>query len=243
MKKKILLLGFIFTIIFISNGYSQTVDEILSKYYEATGGKTNWDAIKSIKFTGYTSIMDMDIPYTQYVKRPALWLIEIYIQGKKILQGYDGKKGWIINPMMGSDKPTETDEETTKIFRNNALIGGRLYNIDAMGYIVDFIGKEDLDGKEVYKINVTDKDSAVTNFFIDANSYLILKTISKIKRMGNEIIAENYYSNYKKVNEIMIAFIMEQKLSGGQAQSQTVTIDKAELDLEIDDKIFKMPGE
>jgi hypothetical protein len=243
MKNKIILLSLIFTIFFVIKGYSQNVDEILSKYFEATGGKANWEAIKSIKYTGYSNIMGMDIPYTQYVKRPGMWLIEIHVQGMKILQGYDGTKGWIVNPMTGSKNPTEADEETAKIFRNNALIGGKLYNINEMGFKVELIGKEDLEGKEVYKINLTDKDGAVSNFFIDANNYLIVKVISKVTRMGTEITNENYYTNYKKVNEVMISYLLEQKVTGAQYDSQTITIDKAEINAEIDDKIFKMPIE
>lgn len=243
MKNKIYILYLIIAIIFASNCYSQNTDEVLSKYYEATGGKTNWEKIKTMKYTGYSNIMGMDIPYTQYLKRPGKWLIEIYVQGMKIIQGYDGTKGWIINPMTGSKKPTETDEETTKIFRNNALIGGKLYNINEMGFTVELIGKEDMDGKEVYKVNVTDKDGVVSNFYLDAVSYLVLKTVSKVTRMGNDIVTENNYSNYKNVNEVMISFLMEQKVSGAEYDTQTVTIDKVEINAEIDDNIFSMPKE
>jgi outer membrane lipoprotein-sorting protein len=227
----------------VLNGYSQNIDEVLSKYMEATGGKTNWENIKSIKYTGYSNIMGMDIPYTQYVKRPGMWLIEIYVQGEKIIQGYDGTKGWIVNPMSGSKKASEVDEETSKIFKYNALIGGKLYNIDNTGFTAELAGKEDLEGKEVYKINLTDKDGAVYNFFIDANSYLITKAISKVKRMGNEVITESLYNNYKKVEDVFISYLMEQKITGGQFDIQTVTIDKVELNTEIDDNIFKMPIE
>lgn len=243
MKNKILFFGIICSFCLSQIINAQTVDEVLSKYYEATGGKANWEAVKSLKYTGYSNIMGMDIPYTQYVKRPGMWMIEIYVQGMKIIQGYDGTKGWIVNPMTGSKKPTETDEATSKIFRNNTLIGGKLYNISEMGFTVELIGKEDLNGKEVFKINLTDKDGVVSNFFIDADNYLIVKTIGKVTRMGNEIITENSYSNYKKVNEVMISYLMEQKVTGTQYESQTVTVDKVEINVDIDDKIFKMPSE
>jgi hypothetical protein len=241
MKKNIFI--FIFIVFTAITCFSQELEDILSKYYDATGGKTNWEAVKSIKYTGYTSIMGMDIPYTQYVKRPGMWMVEIYVQGTKILQGYDGTTGWMVNPMMGSKKPTETDKETTKLFKNNSLIGGKLYNIKEMDFKVELEGRENMDGQEVYKLNVTDKDGAVTNFFIDANSFLIVKSISKTIRMGNEVTTESTYSNYKKVNDILISYLLEQKIIGGQFDSQTVSIDKVEINIEIDDNIFKMPKE
>lgn len=243
MKKNIFLIGFIFSIFIFGNCFSQNIDQVLQKYYEATGGKANWEAVKSIKITGFSNIMGMDIPYTQYVKRPGKWMIEIFVQSAKIVQAYDGSKGWMINPMTGSKKPAETDDETTKIFINNSLIGGKLYNIDEMGFKVELAGKEDLNGKEVYKVNVTDKDGVVTVFYIDADTYLITKSNSKITRMGNEFTTEIFYSNYKKVNDLMFAYLLDQKVTGSQIENQTVNIDKIEIDSDISDDIFKMPTE
>jgi len=215
----------------------------MAKYTDAVGGRSNWDAVKTIKFTGYATMMGMDIPYTQYIKRPGMWLIEFHVQGMKIIQGYDGTSGWMINPMMGSKKASKTDEETTKIFIANSLIGGKLLNIKEMGYTLELAGKEDMEGTEVYKINLTDKDGVVSNYYIDTGNYLIVKTVSKVTRMGMEIITENSYKNYKKVNDVMISFLCDQKLTGTQNDTQKITIDKVEINKDIDDKIFVMPVE
>ncbi len=243
MKNKILLILAICLTFFFQNVFSQSVDEVLSKYYEATGGKEKIKAVKSVKYTGYSNIMNMDIPFTQYVKRPDKWLLEIFVQGSKILQCYNGSKGWMVNPMTGSKKATETDEETTKQFKENTLIGGRLYNIDEMGYKVELAGKEELNGKGVYHIKLTDKDGENMDFYLDAETYLITKTVKKSKRMGKELITENYFSNYKKLNDMTVAYTMEQKVEGSEFESQTVSIDKIEVNIEIDDKIFEMPKE
>jgi hypothetical protein len=243
MKNKIIYLVVFISLIFSVNSYSQTIEDVLSKYTDAIGGRSSWDSVKTIKFTGYSTLMGMDIPYTQYVKRPGLWLIEIQVQGMKIVQGYDGTNGWMLNPMMGSKKAEKTDDATTKSYRTNSLIGGKLMNIKEMGYTVELEGKEDLDGKEVFKIKLTDKDGDVTTYFIDASSFLIIKNIAKVTRMGNEIISETTYSNYTKVNNVLIAFLSDQKLTGAQYDSQKITVDKVEINTNIDDKIFKMPAE
>jgi len=219
------------------------VEEILSKYSDAIGGRASWDSVKTLKFSGYSTLMGMDIPFTQYVKRPGLWMIEIQVQGVKIVQAYDGTGGWMVNPMMGSKKAEKTDEVTTKSFRANSLIGGKLMNIKEMGYTVELEGKEDLDGKEVYKLKLTDKDGDVSKYYIDETTFLILKSESKTVRMGNEILAETSYSNYTKVNNLLIAFLSDQKLTGAQYDSQKISVDKVEVNINLDDKIFKMPTE
>jgi hypothetical protein len=243
MKKIIFFVSILFLFLFSINSYSQDIDSIMAKYTEAVGGRSNWDAVKTIKFTGYTTLMGMDIPYTQYIKRPSLWLIELHIQGKNIIQGYDGTSGWMVNPMTGSTKAEKTSDETSKIFRDNALIGGRLLNIKEMGYTLELAGKEEMAGKEVYKINVIEKEGNVYNYFIDANTYLVVKMTSKVTVMGTEITTENLYSNYKEVNDVMISFLCDQKLTGTQYDSQKIVIDKAEINKDIDDKIFQMPVE
>jgi outer membrane lipoprotein-sorting protein len=243
MKKNIFFHSVLFVLFFSISSYSQNIDSIMAKYTEAVGGRANWDAVKTIKFTGYSAIMNMDIPYTQYVKRPGKWLIEINVQGMKILQCYDGTNGWMVNPMAGKKTAEITDEETTKLYRANALIGGKLLNIKEMGYTVELAGKEDMEGIEVYKIILTDKDGVTSNYFLDANTFLILKNISTVKRMGTEITTESTYSNYKKVKDVIISFLLDQKLTGTQFDSQKITIDKVEINTEIDDKIFQMPVE
>jgi hypothetical protein len=241
MKK--IILSVLLILFFSVSAYSQNLDSIMAKYTEAVGGRAHWDAVKSMKFTGYTTVMGMDIPYTQYVKRPGFWLIEIQVQGMKIIQAYDGSSGWMINPMAGKKKAEKTDEETSTLYKANALIGGKLLNVKEMGYSVELVGKENMDGTDVYKINLTDKDGVTSNYYIDANSYLILKSISQARTMGTEITSESTYRNYKKVNDVIISFLLDQKLTGAQIDSQKITIDKVEINVEIDDKIFQMPVE
>lgn len=243
MKTKIIYLIVLLSLIFTVRVYSQTIDEVLSKYTEAIGGRSSWDSVKTLKFSGYSTLMGMDIPFTQYVKRPGLWMIEIQVQGTKIIQAYDGTDGWMINPMMGSKKAEKTDGSLTKSFRANSLIGGKLMNINEMGYTVELEGKEDLEGKEVYKLKLTDKDGDVSKYYIDASSFLIVKSESKTIRMGNEISTETTYSNYTKVNNVLIAFLSDQKITGAQYDSQKITVDKVEVNVNLDDKIFKMPTE
>jgi len=243
MKTKIFILIIIFYAFSSLDIYSQTVDEVLSKYTEAIGGKANWDKIKSLKYTGYVSVMNMDIPYTQYAKRPGMWYHEMQVQGMKIIQSFDGKTGWMINPMLGSKKPEKTDDDITKSYKANSLMGGKLMNIKEMDYTVELIGTEQVDGKEVYNLKLTDKDGEATTFYIETSTFYIYKTISKKMRMGSEMNVETVFSNYTKVNDVMIPFIADQKIEGGQNMTQVITVDKVEVNGNIDDKIFVMPAE
>ena len=243
MNTKRILSGFVISLFFFLNGLAQTADEIIQKNIDATGGKSNWETIKTMKVTGYVGMGGMDFAITQYTKAPDKSLLEIIIQGMTMKQGYDGTTGWMINPMMGSKKPENVDDETAIEFKERGNIGGRLMNYKDEGTTAELLGKEDLEGTEVFKIKLTEKSGKVINYFFDTKNYMVLKEKQIVKRNGKEYNTETTMSNYKTVNNVQMPYTMEINTEGSQIGSQTVTLDKIEMNVDIDDNIFKMPAE
>jgi hypothetical protein len=168
---------------------------------------------------------------------------EVTFQGMTMKQAYDGNIGWMINPMAGSTKAEKMDDDMTKTIKNRGVIGGELLNYKELGCTIELIGKEDLEGTEVYNIKLTNKDGDIENYYIDAVSSLIIKSTSKMKRMGKEISSETIYSNYKPSGDVIEAFSVESKMQGMDMGSQKIIIDKIEQNITIDDNMFKMPVE
>ena len=100
-----------------------------------------------------------------------------------------------------------------------------------------------MEGTDVYNIKITDKDGESTNFLIDAGSYLILKSKAKRKVMGKTVESETTFGNYKKIEGMVMPFLIESKVTGMDVGSQKVLIDKVEFNVNLDDEIFKMPAE
>ena len=238
-----LVLSIIFVLFFFANSFAQTVDEIIEKHIDAIGGRSKLDSIKSQKVTGFMNMQGMDIPITVYSKNNEMILVEIYVQGMKIIQGYDGKMGWMINPMQGSKKPEKMDDETAKSLKEEADLGGKLLKYKEKGYTAELIGKEDMEGTDVYNVKMTDNDGETTNYLIDAGSYLILKSKAKRKVMGKMVENETIFGNYKKIDGMMMPLLIESKVAGMEMASQKVLIDKVEFNVNLDDEIFKMPAE
>ena len=243
MKIRKILLAFVLSLVFCSNGFSQTAEEIVAKYIDAVGGKAQWDKFNTEKITGKLSVSNMDFDFISSSKRPNSNYTEVTVQGMKILQGYDGDIGWTVNPMTGSSKAQKMDDDELKSMRDRGIIGGELMNYKELGSSVELVGKEDLEGTEVFNIKLTDKEGQIMNFFIDANNYLLLKRNSKLIRAGKELKSETYFSNYKQVEGVTAAYTIEAKLAGESSQSQKILIDKIEFNVDIDDNIFKMPAD
>ena len=134
--------------------------------------------------------------------------------------------------------------EELKEMKQQAEIEGQLVNYKTKGSKVELSGKEDMEGSEVYKIKLIDKDGDITYYYLDASpgttQYMILKEASKRKIKEKEISTETYYGGYQAVQGVMFPMSMEFKTPGSN-DSQKGTMDKIEVNVPIDEAIFKMP--
>ncbi|HJY64875.1 MAG TPA: hypothetical protein VJ455_12015 [Ignavibacteria bacterium] len=240
MKKLHFIPVLIILLLFNFNTISQTVDDIINKYIEAIGGMDNLNAIKTMVLTGKFGGGGFEAPAIITFKRPDKVKFVMDFQGNSMIQCYDGTTAWQTNPWTGKPDPEKMPAERTKDMKEMADIDGSLVNYKQKGFTAELIGKEDMEGSEVYKIKLTDKDNDVTYYFLDTQTYLLLKESSKRKIKEKEIEAEKFYGNYQKQGGVMMALSVEFRAKG-ETTGQTGTIEKVEMNVDVDDAIFKMP--
>jgi len=232
----------IFLAFFISNAFAQTADEVINNYVTAIGGMDKINSINTAKMTGKFSAGSMDINFVRYYKRPTKMKMEMTIQGMTMIQAYDGTSAWMLNPFQGSREPEKMSEVDSKEVKNNADLEGNIVNYQQKGGKVEFIAKEDMEGTEVYKIKLTDKDGDVTYYFFDVQSYLLLKETSKRKMGEKEASVDVIYGNYKATDGFLYPMSVEilapDSPMGG---SQKAVIEKIEYNVSLDDSMFPMP--
>lgn len=234
------LIVVLFSLIIVSTGYSQTADELIVKYAEAMGGEDKLMAIKSVQYTGKFSGNGADIPMVMIAEREGKARMEMTYQGMNLIRACENNSGWMINPFQGNKEAEKLPPEEVKNMKKHSELEGELINYKQKGYKVEFLGKEDFEGSEVFKVKLTDNDGDITYYFLDATSYLILKDNSKRKIGEKEITAETLYGNYQKVDGIMFPMSIEFREVGSD-QGQKVTIEKIETNVKVDESIFKMP--
>jgi outer membrane lipoprotein-sorting protein len=241
MIRRILTLVFSLAVAFCLEASAQTVDDIIKKNIEAHGGLQKIKAVKSVKVTGKFLPTDLgqDIPLVVQQKRPNLVRVDATFQGKTQTQAYDGTTGWKIDPFQGSPEPEKVAGEDLKDIQEQSDMDGSMVDYKEKGNTVELIGKEELEGTPVYKIKLTLRNGDVRYIYIDAENYLELKITSKRQTPGGEIELDNYMSNYKSVNGVLMAHSIENKVKGQTVS--TITFDKVEMDVPIDDALFKMP--
>lgn len=241
MLRRILFITAAFVFFFSTALFSQNVDDLVKKNIEARGGYKNIKAIKSIKMTGKYLTGEIEAPFLYKAKRPNFLRIDITVQGQKIIRAYDGKTPWWTFPFQGITEPQPIPEEMAKNFTIKADIDGALVDYKKKGHKIELLGKEDVEGTAAYKLKLTYKNGETVDIFLDAENYLGIKTFVKVTRQGIEYEVDSFSGDYKEVGGVMFPHSQEDKV-GGVTREQVV-IDEIELNVDMDDAIFKMPAE
>lgn len=221
---------------------AQTVDEIIAKNLQARGGADKLKSVKSIKSTATMSMgPGIEAPGVLIQKRPMLARLEFTVQGLTAVQAYDGKNGWQIMPFMGKKDPELMAADEAKEIEENADLDGPLVDYKSKGHQVELQGKEKIEGTDAYKLKVTLKNGDVQTIYIDSDSFLDIKEVTKRTVRGTEQEIESAIGDYKAVDGIMFPFAVESGVKGTD-QKEKLTITKVELNVPADDSIFKMPA-
>ena len=220
---------------------AQTVDEIIAKNLQAFGGLAKFRTVQSMKMTGDFEAAGMQAGFTQIFKRPMKVRLDISIQGLTLIQAYDGQTGWQVAPFTGKKDAEQMTADDLKNVRQQADFEGPLVDYKQKGNSVELVGKEKVEGTDVYHLKVTLKDGDVRNLYLDADSFLTVKVVAKTTMRGSEIELDTTLGDYKEVDGMLFPFSIEQHSVNGQGPGQKITIKKVELNVPVDDSIFKMP--
>jgi len=221
---------------------AQTVDEIVKKAIDARGGLDKIKAVQSERISGQVSLAQgFDGTVVLELQRPHKLHSEITVDGKKIVRVYDGKSaGWMINPFTGNSDAQPMSEEELKSMPDEADLDGPLVDYKAKGSEIELAGKEDLDGKPVYRLKLTSKNGEARTYFIDAATFLTIKW-EGLRKIGDQQLPwESTLSDYRPIEGLKFPFKIDQGSPGTEFR-QTLTIEKIELNPKIDDSHFAKP--
>jgi outer membrane lipoprotein-sorting protein len=166
--------------------------------------------------------------------------MDMEFQGQKVVQCYDGTTAWTINPFTGGAEPQKMSADEAEGMTEGSDMDGTLVDYKAKGHKVTLVGKEDLAGKPAYKLKVDKKSGKAELIYIDAASFMEVKTVATRKMMGNDMEMETFVSDFQPVGGVLMPRTIDSKSDGNSVM--TITLDKIEPNGAIDDALFKMPA-
>lgn len=221
---------------------AQTADEIIAKYVKTIGGMEKLQAIKTLRRTGkYTGGGGFEAVVVQENKRSQMVRQEFTFQGMTGVNAYDSKTGWKIEPWGGKKDVESLGEEELKSIIEDADFDGPLINYQQKGNKVEYVGTDDFEGTEVYKLKVTLKNGDVSHYLMDADSGVPLKIETKRMVRGAEQESETTLGDYKQVAGVYFPYAVESGQKGSSNKSQ-ITYEKIEANVTLDDSRFKQPS-
>lgn len=232
MNLKTMATALVLSVAAFSSVKAQSLDEIVSKYLDARGGTEKLRSITSMIQKGNLNANGMKIPITLTVVAGKGMRQEYTVNGMTGYSIMTADGGWNYNPFMGQTKAEPMTADELKSNPDALDPTDDLLDYASKGSTAEYLGKEDVEGSECYKIKLTMKGGKEKTYYISTEDNMLIKTSEKYTADGKEQTNDVMYANYKEVNGIQFPFSVS-------AQFGPVDMDTIELNTSVDDSVFK----
>lgn len=217
------------------------LESLIARHIEARGGLQRLEAIQSLRASGRASAgPGREALITREVRPPGRIRTEFTVQGVTSVYACDGSRCWSVDPLAGSFEPELMPESDTNVAIEEADIQGPLVNWEAKGHFVELLGKEQVDGRETFKLKVTLSSGAVQTFYLDAESALLVRRETTETFRGQTIEVETTFGDFRPVGGVVFPHSIRSRVKG-RPESLEVVVEEAELNTPLDDARFEMP--
>jgi len=231
MKKVFLSLVVIITAAISLN--AQTADEIITKYITAIGGADKWSKIQSLIVEGQMEVQGIAIPFTMQGVHMKGNRVDAEFQGNKIIDITTPTKGWSQNPFGGKMTLDPISDEELKSKVDELDLQDAFIDYKVKGSTVEYLGKDEEDGNEYFKIKLTTKNNNDKTYFFDTKTYLAYKVESMTKQQGQDVKSVVKLLDYQTID-----FGVKMSFKSDMGQMMMVT-KKVTVNPTIDETIFK----
>jgi hypothetical protein len=219
--------------------HAQSADDIIDTYIKAIGGKKKISKISSLYTESKADIMGNPTVIKTTVLEGKGYKTEMEIMGSVIITCITDQGGWTINPMMGGSSPEDMPEETYNDGKNQIYIAGPFTIYKEQGYTAELLGKENVGGKDAYKVQLTAPWGKASEYFFDTESGYLVQSVQETEAQGQVMETVIDYSDYKNVGGMLMPHTMNLDVGGMFEMNSIVT--KAEVNQPVDPSVFAKP--
>jgi zinc protease len=182
-----------------------TVTQILDKYVKAIGGRDAYMKFKSRTMQGTVELTPMGVKGTMesFAAAPDKLLTKINLSGiGEVLDGYDGKVAWTVNPIQGSR--VKSGQELLQVKSNGSFY--REVELDKTYSKLDVEGMEKIGNKTAYIVSASSASIPAETLYFDAESGLLLRHDTTSITPEGSTAVKNYYEDYRDSDGIKLPF-------------------------------------
>jgi outer membrane lipoprotein-sorting protein len=213
---------------------AQSADDVVTQHLNAKGGLARLKAVSSIRQTSEMTRDGMTMSMVIMAKRPNLARQELTLQGKTIVQVFDGTTAWMTNPFTGSSDPVALTGPEADLTREQATFDSPLVDYQARGTVVQLVGTEEAAGRKVHHLKVTTKSGRVQDVYIDAATGLESRVVTQTPQGP----VDQQFSDFRDVEGVKMPFAIRTQV--GSVGTIDIKVLKAEINPPLDDALFKV---
>jgi hypothetical protein len=220
---------------------SSKADEIIVKHVEARGGAERLAGLQTVRATGVMRQRGLATPFTLWTQRPNRARMEITLQGITLVQAYDGKNAWWINPLAGARTPQAMPKDLARSIERWVDFDGPLASYKDKGHTVAYAGEHKTDsGQRRHELTVTLADGVEWSVFIDAKTYLEVERSYEQTFGGKTRVARFEFGDFMTVDGVTVPGKIEGV--GPDGVRYAMTFDAYDFDVAVDQAMFVMPA-
>jgi outer membrane lipoprotein-sorting protein len=226
-----------------NSAHAQTLEDIIATNIKSKGGLEKIKATTTVRMSGSVVARDMagqDVTGTMAMvaKRPNLMRRDATVGGQRIVNGFDGTSLWMA---MGTQPPQELPGQQAAYARQDAEFDSVFVDYKEKGHKIELVGKETVGGQPVYHLRVTKKGGRPQDFYLDAETGLEKKISVTLETPDGAVLTSvTEFLDYRSVDGRLVPF-MTRQIQNGKLTS-TITMDKVEFNVPVEDSFFKMSG-
>lgn len=227
---------------------AQTADEILERSITALGGRAAHAKLKSRLATGSIvlgtpvgditgSIEVLNAPPNKTRTLIKADLSSIGAGPLVVDQRFDGHSGYVLDSLQGNRDITGSQLETMK----NSAFPHIYLGYKELGIAVKLGGKEKVGDREAYAIVFEPATGPSMRNWIDAETYMPIKMAMTVHvpQLGTDVEQTTEFLDYKEIDGVKVPFRLR---ASSSVQNFTVTVDKIEHNVPVDEKLFVKPA-
>lgn len=232
----------IFLFCFSLCAFAQTAEELVAKNIQARGGLEKMKAINTLRFTANLDQGGFKAVIGQESKRPSFYRTTVTIQGMTRIQAYDGGTAWQISPFSGKKDPQLMSEDESRGLVEEADFDGPLVDAQVKGNKIEYLGMDQVDGDDAYKLKVTLKNGDILYYYLDPDTYLEIQVDRQQFIRGSVRESVTVLGAYKPVHGVMYPFSIEAGSKNNPNARARITVQKMEANVPVNDADFKFPA-
>jgi len=226
----------------LNSAFSQTADEVISRYLNAIGGKDKLNGITSLYIEEKAKLgEDMNIAVTTSVLNGKGYKSEIDLgEGIVITECFAENSGWSINPITGINTAATMPVTQYNLGKHQIFIGAPFTKYKELGYKAEIIGNESVGNINAVKIKlISPEDVSSFHYFDPATGYLV-KTVRKAEALGQTVESTISYSDYRDYDGYKLPY--KTTTNQGGLYEITGLVSKVEVNKPIDASFFAKPS-